>query len=53
MIDMVCPNEYNKIAQRDEKIGKYKWLCFELRERREGYTMNVIPAITGCLGGGM
>ena len=53
LIDMVRPNEYNKIAQRDEKIGKYIWSCFELRERREGYTVNVIPAIIGCLGGGM
>ena len=22
LIDMTCPNENNKIAQRDEKIGK-------------------------------
>ena len=30
VIDMVCPNEYNKIAKGDEKIGKYNSLCFEL-----------------------
>ena len=53
LIDMACPNEYNKIAKRDEKIGKYNRLCFELRERREGYTVKVIPTINGCLGGGM
>ena len=23
LIDMTCPNENNKIVQRDEKIGKY------------------------------
>ena len=23
LIDMACPNENNKIAKRDEKIGKY------------------------------
>ena len=53
LIDMACPNENNKIAKRDEKIGKYNRLCFELRERREGYTVKVVPTIIGCLGGGM
>ena len=53
LIDMACPNENNKIAKRDEKIGKYNGLCFELRERREGYTVKVVPTIIGCLGGGM
>ena len=53
LIDMACPNENNKIAKRDEKIGKYSRLCFELRERREGYTVKVVPTIIGCLGGGM
>ena len=47
------PKWNNKIAQQDEKIGKYSWLCFELRERREGYTVKVVPTIIGCLGGGM
>ena len=40
LIDMACPNEYNKIAKRDEKIAKYNRLCFELRERREGSSNN-------------
>ena len=26
LIDMACPNEYNKIAKRDEKIAKYNGL---------------------------
>ena len=47
---MTYPNEYDK---RDEKIGKYNRLGFELRERREGYTVKAIPTINGCLGGGM
>ena len=51
LIDMACPNENNKIAKRDEKIGKYNGLCFELRERR-GYTMKVVPTIIECLEGG-
>ena len=53
LTDMAFPNEYNKIAKREEKIGKYNRLCFELREQREGYTVKVTPAIIGCLGGGM
>ena len=28
-------------------------LCFELRERREGYMVKVNPILIGCLGGGM
>ena len=53
VIDMACPNEANKEAKREEKIRKYQQLCFELRERREGYTITVIPTVIGCLGGGM
>ena len=53
LIDMACPNENNKIAKRDENIGKYRRLCFELRERREGCKVKVVPSIIGCLGGGM
>ena len=53
LIDMACPNENNKIAKRDGKIGNYNRLCFELRERREGYTAKVVPTTIGCLGGRM
>ena len=53
LIDMACPNEYNKIVIRDKEIAKYNRLCFELWERRESYTVKVIPTIIGCLGGGM
>ena len=53
LIDTACPNENNKTAKRDKKIGKYNRLCFELRERREVYTVKVVPTIIGCLGGGM
>ena len=53
LIDMACPNESNKEAKREEKIRKYQQLCFELRERLEGYTVKVIPMVIECLGGGM
>ena len=50
---MACSTECNEIAKRDKKIAKYNRLCFELRERREGYTVKVIPTIIGCLKGRM
>ena len=50
---MVCPNKYNKVAKRDEKIGKYHRLCCELRERREDSMVKEISTIIGCLGGGI
>ena len=53
LIDMACPNENNKIAKQDAKIRKYNRLCFELQERREGYTVKITPKIIRCLGGGM
>ena len=53
LIGMACPNEKNKMAKRDETIGKYNRLWFELRERREGYTAKVILTIIGYVGGGM
>ena len=34
-------------------MGKYQQLCFELRERREGKTVIVIPTVIGCLGEGI
>ena len=45
--------ESNRMKKRDDKVTKYQQLCFEVRERREGYTVEVIPTIIGCLGGGM
>ena len=53
LIDMACPNESSKEAKREEKMRKYQQLCFELRERREGYTVIVIPIVIGCHGGGI
>ena len=36
-----------------EKLTKYTKLAEELRERRPGYKITVIPLIIGALGGGM
>ena len=45
--------ESNRTKKRDDKVTKYQQLCFEVRERREGYTVEVILTIIGCLGRGM
>ena len=36
-----------------EKLTKYTQLAYELRERRPGYKLMVIPLIIGALGGGV
>ena len=53
LVDMACPNEKNKDEKREDKMRKYQQLCFELRERRQGYTVKFVPVIIGCLGGGI
>ena len=53
LLDIASPNENNKIAKWNKKIGKHNRLCFELRERQKVYTVKVIPTIIGCFGGGM
>ena len=53
VIDMAYPDEINKEETRTEKIRKYQQLCYEIRERREGYTVKMIPSVVGCLGSGM
>ena len=53
IIDMACPNESNKEKKRGEKMRKYQQLCYEIRERRDGYKVKIIPVVIGCVGGGM
>jgi hypothetical protein len=51
--DMACPQQQNIKAKRQEKLTKYRQLAFEMRERRIGYTITVVPLVIGALGGGM
>ena len=53
LVDITCPNEANRQVKQKKKIKKYEHLCFEMREMREGYMVNIIPIVIGCLGGGM
>ena len=50
---MACPQQHNIETKRLEKLTKYRQLAFEMRERRLGYEIIVVPVIIGALGGGM
>ena len=50
---MACPQQNNIEMNRNEKQTKYRQLAFELRERRVGYKIKVIPIVIGALGGGV
>ena len=50
---MACPQEFNVEDKRNEKRTKYRQLAFELRGRRVGYNIIVVPLVTGALGGGV
>ena len=49
--DMACPQQHNIETKRLEKLTKYRQLAFEMRERRLGYEIIVVPVIIGALGG--
>ena len=51
--DMACPQQANIVAKRHEKLTKYRQLAFELRERRLGYDVEIVPVVIGALGGGI
>ena len=51
--DMACPQQANIAAKRNEKMTKYRQLAFELRERRPGFDIAIIPIVIGALGRGM
>ena len=34
-------------------MRKYQQLCYEIRERRDGYKVKITPVVIGCLGGEM
>ena len=52
IVDMACPMEENIEEKRREKLTKYGQLAFEMRERRRGYEVTIVPLVIGCLGGG-
>ena len=45
---------YREECKREILIkAKYQQLAFEVRERRQGYRVEILPIVIGCLGGGM
>ena len=50
---MACPQQANIAAKRYEKVTKYRQLALELRERRPGYNITIVPVVIGALGGGI
>ena len=50
---MACPQQQNLETKRTEKLTKYRQLAFEMRERRPGYEIKILPVIMGALGGGV
>ena len=53
LIDMACPSDSNIENKLREKRYKYQQLAFEIREKRPGHRVEIIPFVIGCLGGGM
>ena len=50
LCDVACPQEDNINIKINDKRTKYQQLAFEMRERRIGYKVIVVPIITACLG---
>ena len=50
---MACPMECNIVKKTTEKLSKYRQLAFDVREKRHGYRVTVVPLIIGCCGGGI
>ena len=51
--NIACPQEDNINIKTNGKQTKYHQLVSEMRERRIGYKVIVLPIIIGCLGGGI
>ena len=47
---MAFRQQANIAAKRNEKVTKYRQLAFELRERRPGYNITIVPVVIGALG---
>ena len=52
IVDMAVPMEINVEKKATSKIEKYQQLSYEMRIKRPGYKIFIIPLIIGCCGGG-
>ena len=51
--NMACPMQQSIDTRRRDKLTQYRQLAFEMKERRPGYTLTIVPIIIGALSGGM
>ena len=51
--DMACPQENNIEKTRLEKRTNYSQLAFEIRERRPGFKVKVVPLVINVFGSGL
>ena len=50
---MACPQENNTEKNRVEKRTNYRQLTFEIRERKPGFKVKVLPLVISAFGGGL
>ena len=53
VVDIECLSEKMCSRESSRKLRKYQVLAFELRERRPGFPILIVPVVIVCLGGGM
>ena len=53
MVDMACPMECNVLQKTNEKLRNYSQLAYEMREKRPGYKVIIVPLVIRCLGAGV
>ena len=50
---MACPMKQNIDTKWRDKLTRYQQPSFEMRERRPGYNVTIVPVIIESLGSGM
>ena len=52
MIDMACPSDLNIDEKINKKQQKYRQLAYEIRGKRPGHKVEIIPMVIRCMGEG-
>ena len=48
IVEMACPMDENVVEKFKDEVRKYEQLAFETREKRHGYSVNIVPVKVGC-----
>ena len=51
IINMPCYSDQNINEKVTEKLQKYQKLDFEIKEKRQGFHVEIISVVTACMGG--